>query len=100
MITMQQALHKAEEQFSQLIEMVEQAIENGWRIDELERSSFAQFMAIGNQLLTAFVAGQGDGNEGQQVEHKSSSMYRWTRGWDCRRARFPISWRIGWSGCA
>jgi len=76
MITKQQALHKAEEQFSELIEMVEEAIENGWRIDELERSSFAKFLAIGHQLMTAFVAAQGDGNQGEQVMHEGKTLRR------------------------
>jgi hypothetical protein len=76
MITKQQALHKAEEQFSELMEMVEEAIEDGWRVDEVERSTFARFMAIGQQLLTAFVAAQGDGNQGEQVEHDGKTLQR------------------------
>lgn len=76
MITKQEALHKAEEQFSELLEMVEEAIENGWRIDELERSSFAKLLTIGQQALTAFVAAQGDGNAGPQVELEGRTLQR------------------------
>jgi hypothetical protein len=76
MITKQQALHKAEEQFSELVEMVDQAIQDGWRVDELERSSFAKLLDLGYQLLTAFVAAQGDGNEGEQVVHRGKTLER------------------------
>jgi hypothetical protein len=76
MITKQQALHKAEEQFSELVKMVEQAIKDGWRIDELERSSFAKLLDIGYQLLAAFVAAQGDGNDGEQVAHQGRTLKR------------------------
>jgi hypothetical protein len=76
MITKQQALHKAEEHFSELVEMVEEAIKNGWRVDELERSSFAKLLDIGYQALTAFVAAQGDGDQGQQVEHRGNTLER------------------------
>jgi hypothetical protein len=76
MITKQQALHKAEEHFSELVAMVDQAIKDGWRLDELERSSFAKLLDLGYQLLTAFVAAQGDGDEGPQVAHRGSTWQR------------------------
>src|SRR5262245_23649653 len=76
MITKQQALHKAEEHFSELIEMVEEAIKGGWRIDELERSSFAKLLDIGYQALTALIAAQGDGDQGRQLEHRGNTLER------------------------
>jgi hypothetical protein len=76
MITKQQALHKAEEHFSELVQMVDQAIEEGWRVDELERSSFAKLLDLGYQLLTAFLAAQGDGDEGDQVVHQGKTLER------------------------
>jgi hypothetical protein len=47
-ISKEQALHKAEQLFSQLIELVDQASEEGWRMDELERTSFAELLNIGH----------------------------------------------------
>jgi hypothetical protein len=76
MITKQQALHKAEEQFSELVQMVDQAIQDGWRVDELERSSFAKLLDLGYQLLTAFVAAQRDGNAGPEVVHRGETWQR------------------------
>lgn len=76
MITKQQALHKAEEQFSELVEMVEEAIQDGWRVDELERASFAKLLDIGYQALRALIAAQGDGDQGQQVEHRGNTLER------------------------
>jgi hypothetical protein len=76
MITKEQALHKAEQQFSQLKDLVEEAIDQGWRIDELERTSFAKLLDVGFQLITALVAAQGNGDEGEQVEHGQKTLQR------------------------
>ena len=76
MISKEQALHKAELQFSKLKELVERAIREGWRIDELERVSFTELLDIGFNLVSAFVAAQGDGNKGAQVEHQGKTLDR------------------------
>jgi hypothetical protein len=76
MMSKEQALHKAERQFSQLKGLVERAIQEGWRIDELERTSFAELLDLGFNLLTAFVAAAGDGNKGRQVEHQGKTLDR------------------------
>jgi hypothetical protein len=76
MMSKEQALHKSEHHFSQVRELVEQAIEEGWRADQLERALFAELLDLGFALLTAFVAAQGDGNEGEQVEHRGTTWQR------------------------
>lgn len=76
MMSKKQALHKAEQHFSRLGKLVEQAIDEGWRADQLERASFAELLDLGFALLTAFVAAQGDGNEGEQVEHRGQTWQR------------------------
>jgi hypothetical protein len=76
MISKEQALHKAEQQFSQLQALVERAIEEGWRTDEFERDSFAKLLDIGLQLLTAVVAAQGKGDEGKEVKHAGTTLQR------------------------
>ena len=63
MMSKDQALHKAERQCSRLKDLVERAIEQGWRVDELERATFAELLDIGLSLLTAFVAAQGNGDQ-------------------------------------
>lgn len=76
MISKVQALHKAEQHVSRLTKMVEQAIEEGWRVDEFERDSFAELLDLGFDLLSALVAGQGDGDEGPQVERAGETLQR------------------------
>ena len=76
MISKGQALHKAEQQFSQLQALVERAIEESWRVDEFERTSFAKLLDLGLQLLTAVVAAQGKGDEGKEVEHAGKTLQR------------------------
>jgi len=76
MMSKAQALHKAEQHFSRVREMVEQAIDEGWRADQLERAAFAELLDLGFSLLTAFVAAQGDGNVGEQLEHQGKTWQR------------------------
>lgn len=76
MVTKEQALHKAEEQFSQLKQLVERAIDEQWRADELERASFTKLLDLGFQLMTAFVAAQGNGDAGKKVERAGKMLSR------------------------
>lgn len=76
MVSKDFALHKAERQFSQLKKLVDQAIDRGWRVDELERATFAELLDIGLSLVTAFVAAQGNGDQGEQIEHQEQTLQR------------------------
>lgn len=76
MMSKDQALHKAERQCSRLKDLVEEAIKKGWRVDELERTAFAELLDIGLSLLTAFVAARGNGDQGPQLEHQALTMQR------------------------
>jgi hypothetical protein len=76
MMSKEQALHKAERHLSQLVEMVERAIREGWRVDEFERASFPELLDMGFDLLTAFVAAQGSGDEGPQVQREDRTLDR------------------------
>ena len=76
MMSKDQALHKAERQCSRLKVLVERAIEQGWRVDELERATFVELLDIGLSLLTAFVAAQGNGDQGPQLEHQEQTLQR------------------------
>jgi hypothetical protein len=67
-ITPEQAALKAQEQFHSLIDFVHNASQQGQRIDRVERELMRQLLALGLILLNAFVAQQGDGDVGPEVE--------------------------------
>jgi hypothetical protein len=67
-ITPEQAALKAQDQFAALSQFVQQAAEIGRRIDTVEREVFRQLLGLGHSLLSAFVAAQGDGDLGPEVE--------------------------------
>jgi hypothetical protein len=79
MISKEQALHKAERQLSKLVKMVEQAIREGWRVDQFERLSFAELLDLGFDLVTAFVSAQGSGDEGPHVQREERTLDRLER---------------------
>ena len=79
MMSNAQALHKAELDFSQLKELVNQAVKERWRADEVERSLFAKLLDLGFDLFTAFVAEQGDGDQGPELEHGGKTCQRLER---------------------
>ena len=76
MMSKQQALYKAERHFSQLKNLVEQAIDKGSRVDEVERATFAELLEMGLALLTAFVAAQGTGDEGKEIQQQGKTLQR------------------------
>src|SRR5689334_18022549 len=67
-MTPEQAALKARDQFDALSQFVQQAAEIGLRIDTVEREVFRQLLGLGHTLLSAFVAAQGDGDLGPEVE--------------------------------
>ncbi len=67
-ITPEQATLKSEQRFECLLDFVRQAGQDGQRIDTVERDLFRHLLALGLDLLTAFVAHQGDGDRGPEVE--------------------------------
>lgn len=72
----EQALLKAHETFARLIERVEQATAEGRRVDEVERELFAGLLEAGCELLGAFIAGHGDGDDGATIEHNEQTLHR------------------------
>src|SRR4051812_1761218 len=67
-ITPEQAALKAQVQFDALRNFVQQAARDAQRIDTVEREVFRQLLGLGHSLLSAFVAAQGDGDLGPEVE--------------------------------
>ena len=77
MIAKLESLNKAEAAFRDMIGFVKSAIESQeLRIDEVERGLFDQALALGLHLLESFVAGAGDGDCGQTIEHEGQSLQR------------------------
>lgn len=68
MIAYEQEFLKAHEQVDQLIEAVRQAGQDGRRIDEVERTVFAELLQVGFHLLSAYVKSAGDGDLGETVD--------------------------------
>jgi hypothetical protein len=67
-ITPEQAALKAQVQFDALRDFIQKAAQDGQRIDTVERGLMRQLLALGHTLLSAFVAHQGDGDQGPEVE--------------------------------
>ena len=68
MMAQERAFLKAQQQLQAMETFVEQAAEDEQRIDQVERELFSQLLAVGLTLLAAFVAAQGDGDAGPQLE--------------------------------
>jgi hypothetical protein len=66
-MTPEQAALKAREQFEALRDFVQQAAQDGQRIDTVERELFRQLLGLGRTLLSSFVTQQGDGDVGPQA---------------------------------
>ncbi len=67
-ITPEQATLKAQQRFESLLDLVRRASQDGQRIDLVERDRIRSLLALGFDLLTAFVAHHGDGDQGPEVE--------------------------------
>jgi hypothetical protein len=75
-ITPEQASLKARQRFEDLLDLVRQASQDGQRIDTVERDLMRHLLALGYDLLTAFVAHQGDGDQGPEVEAADGHIVR------------------------
>jgi hypothetical protein len=65
---------KAQEQFEKICEFVRQAGDQGQRIDQVERGLFPQAMEMCLEMLGAFVAAHGDGDEGAEIERDERTL--------------------------
>jgi len=75
-ISQEKAFLKAQTQLQEICRFVEQAASDGGRIDQAERQLFAELLAVGLTLLEAFVAAQGDGDVGKELEHGGHRLQR------------------------
>lgn len=72
----ERALLKAREELANLEGFVEESVEAGRRVDEVERGLFAGLLQAGRHLLQSFVAARGDGDEGPAIEHGEKTLQR------------------------
>ncbi len=67
-ISQEKAFLKAQSQLQRICRLVEKAVSDGQRIDEVERELFSQLLAVGLTLMEGFVVAQGDGDEGAEMK--------------------------------
>ena len=65
---------KAQEQFEKMCEFVRQAGEQAQRMDQVERGLFPRAMEMCLDMLAAFVAAHGDGDEGAEIEREDHML--------------------------
>ena len=69
-------LFKAQAQFQQMCDFIQQALAEGQRADQVERGLFPRAMTLCLHLLQSFVAAHGDGNEGETLEREGQVLQR------------------------
>lgn len=67
---------KAREQFEKMCQFVQQAGEQGQRIDQVERGLFPKAMEMCLQMLATFVTAHGDGDQGASIERDDGTLQR------------------------
>ena len=72
----EQAFLKARQLLAAMEQLVETAAAEGRRIDLVERDLFAGLLQVGRELLSAFVAAEGDGDVGASVSHQERTLRR------------------------
>ena len=75
-LTQQELLLKAQEQFDAMLDTIRQHTENQTRTDQVERDLFSQFIETGRTALAAFIAGAGDGDEGEHIDQDGMVLQR------------------------
>jgi len=76
MMTQERAFLKSQEQLQAIQTYVEEASSQGERIDQVERELFSQLLVLGRTLLEAFVAAQGEGDEGPTLKQEDRTLKR------------------------
>jgi hypothetical protein len=77
MITAKESeLLKALNQFEEMCQFVQQAAEDGMRIDQVERGLFPKALEMCRCLLEAFVKAHGDGDKGKTLEYQGQRIRR------------------------
>ncbi len=75
-LTQQELLLKAQDQFNAMLDTIRRHTESQTRTDQVERDVFSQFIEIGHTTLSAFIAGAGDGDEGEYIDRDGTTLQR------------------------
>jgi hypothetical protein len=75
-MTQEQAILKAQEQFAQIQHLVRQAGDTGRRIDQIESELWGWMLQLGRQLLAGYVAGYRHGDLGPTLEQDGRVLRR------------------------
>jgi len=76
MMAQEEAILKAQAQFSEMMAFVRQAPTTGSSIDQVERGLWEQLLAVGRALLEGYVAGYDTGDLGPTLEHQGRPLRR------------------------
>jgi len=75
-LAQEQAFLKSETQLQELLTYIQQAATGPERIDQVERTLLQRLLALGHTLLTAYVAAQGDGDQGPTAAATDGRTWR------------------------
>ena len=75
-LTQQELLLQAQGQFNKMLRAIGQHTQDGTRIDLVERDIFQRMLEASRSALAGFVAGAGDGDEGEGVERAGRTLQR------------------------
>ncbi len=78
-MTQENALLKAKEEFQKIEETIRQATIQGKRIDVVEENLWDQMLSLGRLMMTSFVTGQGTGDLGPTLEYEGRILRRLDR---------------------
>lgn len=76
MLAAEHAFSKSREILEQLLELINECAEGRERIDRVERRLFSELLNLGYELLKAFVALSGDGDQGETLERGGQTLRR------------------------
>ncbi len=75
-MTQEQLILKAQDEFEQIKAFVHQACTEGRRIDEVESDLWGRMLDVGRLLLQGYVAGYHQGDIGPTLEHEGRVLRR------------------------
>lgn len=75
-LTQKELFLQAQCQFNELLKVIGQHTQDGTRIDLVERDIFNRMLDASRSLLAGYVAGAGDGDEGESVDIDDQTLQR------------------------
>jgi hypothetical protein len=94
-MTQEQQILKAQEQFAQIEDFIREACSMGRRMDEVESDLWGQMLQLGRCLLEGYVAGYQQGDMGPTLERDGRSLRRLDQAHDWYSSVSPEGCFIG-----